>query len=241
MRNATPTPVSSCSPRRARDPRWADWRVAAARRSAMRTGVAAGLAFLEFMTPDVSEAARRLAARGVRHIHVIPLFFGPGGHLRNELPQLARAAMAALPGLVVEVAPAAGEDDGVIGALAAYALRRAAASRLEGAPGGRGSVADAVAPPPAARLVGVGRRDRAPPSATASEMPKTDQTCRSPAGPIAFDRAAPALAASHRPDRCPPAPAGIPRRRGRRCRKAAIVVAHRRAQARRRSGGRSGR
>ncbi len=128
--NATPaTPGVILFAHGARDPRWAE----PFRRVAERVGRDAPelpleLAFLEFMTPDVSEAARRLAARGVRHIHVIPLFFGPGGHLRNELPQLARAAMAALPGLVVEVAPAAGEDDGVIGALAAYALRRVAAN-----------------------------------------------------------------------------------------------------------------
>lgn len=109
----------------ARDPCWAEpfRRVAEQVRQAT-PALPLELAFLEFMAPDFPTAVRLLAGRGAGRIEVVPLFFGPGGHLRRELPALARAMMAELPGVSIVVAPAAGEDDAVVAALAAYALRR---------------------------------------------------------------------------------------------------------------------
>jgi sirohydrochlorin cobaltochelatase len=110
----------------ARDPRWAEpFRRVAARVRDRSPGLPLEIAFLEFMAPDLGDAARTLAAQGVRRIHVVPLFFGQGGHVRAELPQLTGAAMATLPGVSIEIAPAAGEDDSVVDALARYALQRA--------------------------------------------------------------------------------------------------------------------
>ncbi len=110
----------------ARDARWADpFRAVAEHVALAAPALPQELAFLEFMTPDLAEAARRLARRGVTRIEVVPLFFGPGGHLRTEVPALAAAAMAALPGVEIAIAPAAGVDPGVVSALAGYALQRA--------------------------------------------------------------------------------------------------------------------
>lgn len=110
----------------ARDARWADpFRAVAEQVRSAAPALPQELAFLEFMSPDLTEAARRLAERGVTWIEVVPLFFGPGGHLRSEVPELAAAAMAALPGVEISIAPAAGVDPGVVAALADYALRRA--------------------------------------------------------------------------------------------------------------------
>lgn len=110
----------------ARDARWADpFRAVAEQVRTAAPGLPQELAFLEFMSPDLAEAARRLARRGVTRIEVVPLFFGPGGHLRSEVPALAAAAMAELPGVEIAIAPAAGVDPQVIAALAGYALRRA--------------------------------------------------------------------------------------------------------------------
>jgi len=80
------------------------------------------LAFLEFMSPDLPAAVRELAARGHRAIRIVPLFLGPGGHLRHELPALVATAQREHPDVAFEVVPPAGLDDGVIAALAAYAL-----------------------------------------------------------------------------------------------------------------------
>jgi len=110
----------------ARDPRWAEpfHRVAAAVR-ATAPDLPVELAFLEFMTPDLAAVAKSLAEAGARRIRVIPLFFGRGGHLRTEVPAMISAIGASLPGISIELAPAAGDDDGVIAALAAFCLAEA--------------------------------------------------------------------------------------------------------------------
>jgi sirohydrochlorin cobaltochelatase len=110
----------------ARDPVWADpFRRIAQHLECQAPDLLLELAFLEFIPPDLRAAARLLASRGARRIEIVPLFLGPGGHLRRELPGLADAIVDELPGVEVRIAPAAGEDDAVIEALAGYALRRA--------------------------------------------------------------------------------------------------------------------
>jgi sirohydrochlorin cobaltochelatase len=108
----------------ARDPRWAEpfLRIAEQVR-ATAPGTPVELAYLDFMTPDLREAIHRLVARGVSRIRVVPLFFGPGGHLRTDVPNLIAEETAAHPRLVIELAPAAGEDPGVVAAIAAYCVR----------------------------------------------------------------------------------------------------------------------
>jgi sirohydrochlorin cobaltochelatase len=81
------------------------------------------LAYLEFLAPDLPTAIAEQVARGHRGIRVVPLFLGPGGHLRREFPQLIDAARTAHPGVAIEALPPAGEDAAVIDALAAFCLR----------------------------------------------------------------------------------------------------------------------
>jgi sirohydrochlorin cobaltochelatase len=107
----------------ARDPRWAEpFERLLARTRARKPDLPATLAFLEHMAPDLPTAARDLAARGVRRISIVPLFFGRGGHLRNDFPAHVEAARAAAPGITFEVAQAAGEDPAVIEALVDFAV-----------------------------------------------------------------------------------------------------------------------
>ena len=108
----------------ARDPRWAEpfLRIAGHVRAAA-PGVPVELAYLELMKPDLLTGVRCLAERGVREVRVVPLFFGSGGHLRSDVPALIRQALDEMPGLSIELAPAAGEDDGVVAAITAYCLR----------------------------------------------------------------------------------------------------------------------
>ena len=107
----------------ARDPRWAEpfLRIADRVRSAAPDS-AVELAYLESMQPDLDEGVRRLLAKGARKIRLVPLFLGPGDHLRRDVPALVRAAELATPGLAIELAEAAGTDDGVIAAIAAYCV-----------------------------------------------------------------------------------------------------------------------
>jgi sirohydrochlorin cobaltochelatase len=108
----------------ARDPRWAlpfEDVVARVRRADASVPVA--LSFLEFMSPGLVEAGHSLAAQGCSRVEVVPLFLGAGGHVRKDLPALLDTLREAHPQVQWLLRPAVGEDDAVIAAMAAAALR----------------------------------------------------------------------------------------------------------------------
>ena len=84
------------------------------------------IGFLELMQPSFEMAVDALAARGIRKIVVVPIFFAPGRHVLKDLPQLAASASERYPGLAFEIAPAVGEAPAVIAAMARFALEAAA-------------------------------------------------------------------------------------------------------------------
>jgi sirohydrochlorin cobaltochelatase len=83
------------------------------------------LAFLELMSPDLTQAATELAAAGAKRLTLVPLFLGTGGHLRQDLPALLAAAQAAA-GVPITAVPAVAEDDRVLAAMAEYCVRSGA-------------------------------------------------------------------------------------------------------------------
>ena len=109
----------------ARDARWAEpferlrERVADA---APRARVA--LAYLEFMSPDVDTAAAALCDEGCRAIVMVPVFLGQGGHVRKDLPELLERIATRHPECRFRLVDAAGEDDGVLDAIAGYCVRQ---------------------------------------------------------------------------------------------------------------------
>lgn len=111
----------------ARDARWAEpfERLAARLRAARGADAPVSLAFLELMTPSLDTAIATQIAAGCSRITVVPVFFGQGGHIRRELPQLIDACRAAHPGVEIRCATAVGEDDGVLDAIARYCLDQA--------------------------------------------------------------------------------------------------------------------
>ncbi|MDW9243001.1 cbiX family protein [Burkholderia cepacia] len=74
------------------------------------------------MTPTLGDAVAAQVAAGCSHITVVPVFFGQGGHVRRDLPQLVDACRAAHPGIEIRCATAVGEDDGVLDAIARYCI-----------------------------------------------------------------------------------------------------------------------
>jgi sirohydrochlorin cobaltochelatase len=73
----------------ARDEAWArPFEIVAERLRAVRPGTPLALAYLEFMSPTIEEAAEQLAAAGCTRVHVLPLFLGTGGHVRRDVPVL---------------------------------------------------------------------------------------------------------------------------------------------------------
>jgi sirohydrochlorin cobaltochelatase len=103
----------------ARDPRWADTMKALAERIAvLNPGLPLQLAYLEFMSPDLSTAVDALVAQGVRTIVVAPVFLAAGGHVLRDLPDRLAAIADRHPGLQVTVEPALGSQTSVIDAMA---------------------------------------------------------------------------------------------------------------------------
>ena len=108
----------------ARDPRWAEPFAAVARRlHQMQPALQVRLAFLEFMSPSLADAAAELVQAGCLQITVQPMFLGTGGHVRKDLPQLVDTIRASWPAVTITVVAAIGETDTVLDAMAAAALR----------------------------------------------------------------------------------------------------------------------
>jgi sirohydrochlorin cobaltochelatase len=107
----------------AQDARWAEPFERLLRRvREKRPETPAALAFLDYIKPDLKTSAQALATQGVTTIRIVPLFFGRGGHLREDFPKQMAAAQAALPQVKFEVVEAAGEAPEVLEALANFAL-----------------------------------------------------------------------------------------------------------------------
>jgi sirohydrochlorin cobaltochelatase len=111
----------------ARDARWAEpferLRVLVAERAAPAPVV---LAYLELMEPALDAAVDALVADGATALTIVPVFFGQGGHVRNDLPRLVGTLRRRHAGLALHVAPTVGEDEAVQVAIAEYCFRSAA-------------------------------------------------------------------------------------------------------------------
>jgi sirohydrochlorin cobaltochelatase len=107
----------------ARDPRWAEPLDRLRDRvTKVAPGTPVAVAFLEIMEPDLPAAAARLVAAGCGALCVVPVFLGQGGHVRRDLADLVESLKHQHPGIDIRAAPAIGEDDGVLDALAVYCL-----------------------------------------------------------------------------------------------------------------------
>jgi sirohydrochlorin cobaltochelatase len=81
------------------------------------------LAFLEMMQPSLEEAVSALSAKGATQITVVPVFFGQGGHLRNDFPVLLEACQKQYPNLKLSATPAVGEDSAVLQAIVDFGAK----------------------------------------------------------------------------------------------------------------------
>jgi sirohydrochlorin cobaltochelatase len=107
----------------ARDPRWAGpFEAVASTLRQQRPHLAVRLAFLEFMSPSLPDAASELVAQGCLDVQVLPLFLGTGGHVRKDLPDIMAALCARHPTVRFTLHPAVGEFESVTRAMAQAAL-----------------------------------------------------------------------------------------------------------------------
>jgi sirohydrochlorin cobaltochelatase len=75
------------------------------------------LAFLEMMAPSLEDAVATLSAQGASSIMIIPVFFGQGGHLRNDFPVLLESCRARFPDITLRATAAVGESEAVLQAI----------------------------------------------------------------------------------------------------------------------------
>ena len=81
------------------------------------------LAFLEMMQPSLEEAVANLHTGGATQITVVPVFFGQGGHLRNDFPVLLQSCQAKFPQIGLSATNAVGEDLAVLQAIVDFAAK----------------------------------------------------------------------------------------------------------------------
>ena len=108
----------------ARDPRWREpFDRLASLWTAQHAGTPVELAFLEMMQPSLDEAVAALSAQGATQITVVPVFFGQGGHLRNDFPVLLDSCREKFPQINLSTTPAVGEDLAVLQAIIDFGVR----------------------------------------------------------------------------------------------------------------------
>ena len=86
-------------------------------------GTPVELAFLEMMQPSLEEAVAKLSTQGATQITVVPVFFGQGGHLRNDFPVLLEECRTQYPHIQLSTTLAVGENDAVLQAIVDFAAK----------------------------------------------------------------------------------------------------------------------
>ncbi|QWE14875.1 CbiX/SirB N-terminal domain-containing protein [Polynucleobacter sp. AP-Sving-400A-A2] len=108
----------------ARDTRWREpFDRLATLWKAQHPKVMVELAFLELMQPSLEEAISSLWTAGATEVVVVPVFFGQGGHLRNDFPVLLSSCQEKFPGVKLSTTPAVGEDGAVLQAIIDFGAR----------------------------------------------------------------------------------------------------------------------
>lgn len=81
------------------------------------------LAFLEIMQPSLEEAVVALSAKGATDLTIVPVFFGQGGHLRNDFPVLLEECRAKFPSVQLRATSAVGDDLAVLQAIVDFGAK----------------------------------------------------------------------------------------------------------------------
>lgn len=87
------------------------------------TGTEIRLAFLEFMSPTLSEALEDLATQRFLEVRVVPVFLAQGGHVKRDVPRIIDEVSRRHPEMQITQSMALGEVDAVIEAMAQAIVR----------------------------------------------------------------------------------------------------------------------
>ena len=87
------------------------------------SGTPVELAFLEMLQPSLEEAVAALISKGATELTVVPVFFGQGGHLRNDFPVLLEECRGKFPNIQLSASPAVGESLAVLQAIVDFGAK----------------------------------------------------------------------------------------------------------------------
>lgn len=108
----------------ARDPDWAaPFNIIKRQLQAARPQAQVELAFQDFMSPTLEEAAARVVAQGARRAVLVPLFMAQGGHLKQDLPRMVAKIREQHPQLELQLMPAIGDSPEILQAIGDWVLR----------------------------------------------------------------------------------------------------------------------
>jgi sirohydrochlorin cobaltochelatase len=103
----------------ARDPEWsAPMRHIQMLVRAKQPDAEVDLAFLEFMSPSLSDCVAARVAAGARKIAVVPMFIAQGGHLKHELPEMMAQLRSTYPTVEFSLTGPIGQEERVMQAMA---------------------------------------------------------------------------------------------------------------------------
>ena len=106
----------------ARDLRWREpFDRLAALWQAQNPSTPVELASLELMQPSLSGAIQKIVTQGIKNIVVVPVFFGKGGHLRNDFPRILEECRSEYSEISLSATPAVGENLLALQAIIDYA------------------------------------------------------------------------------------------------------------------------
>ncbi|RYG29101.1 MAG: cobalamin biosynthesis protein CbiX [Burkholderiales bacterium] len=106
-----------------RDPQWhAPLQAVASRMREQSPHLHVSCAFLELTAPDLPTAAQAMVDAGAKRIRILPLFLGMGRHAREDLPRLVAETQGRFQNISIELRPAVGTDERLIGLLAELAI-----------------------------------------------------------------------------------------------------------------------
>jgi len=106
----------------AREPEWAQ-PFESIRDGLRAAGVTVELAFLEFMSPALDEAAAKLVEKRIETVIIVPLFLAQGAHLKHELPGMLAKIRKRHAKTEFRVTPALGEAPEIVAAIAEWVQR----------------------------------------------------------------------------------------------------------------------
>ncbi len=108
----------------ARDPAWAMPFVRLQQMLAVRQQTAVVvLAYLELMSPTLSDAVADMLVADVTDIRIVPLFLGPGAHFRQDFPALLEEMGRRFPSAIFHTTPVLGDSDIILQAIADWIER----------------------------------------------------------------------------------------------------------------------